>query len=196
MSRPPMRSARSKTVTAMAGAVQLRGGAKPGRAGADDGDLLAGARGGRLGDDPAFLPAVVDDGALDVLDGDRRLVDAEHARAFARRGADAAGELGKIVGLVQAFQRLVPEAAINQIVPLRDQVVDRAAGGHAADQRAGVAEGDAAIHAARALLAGASPRPGAGGTRSSPGCVPSAGRSSGSSRKYSMNPVGFPILLC
>ena len=101
------RSARSKTVTRVAGLVELRGGAEPGRAGADDGDFLAGARRGRFGRRPSLLPAAVDDGALDVLDRDRRRVDAEHARAFARRGADAAGELGKVVGLVQALERLL-----------------------------------------------------------------------------------------
>ena len=77
----------------------------------------------------------------------------EHARAFARRGTNAAGEFGKIIGLVQTLQRFFPETAINQIVPFRNQIVDRAAGGHAADQRAGVAKRNAAIHAARALLA-------------------------------------------
>jgi hypothetical protein len=79
-------------------------------------------------------------------------VHAEHARAFARRGADAAGELGKIIRLVQAVERFAPEAAINQIVPFGNQIVDRAAAGHAADELAGVAERNAAIHAARALF--------------------------------------------
>jgi hypothetical protein len=54
---------------------------------------------------------------------------------------------------VQALERLLPQAAVNEVVPLRDQVVDRAAGRHAADELAGVAEGNAAIHAARALRA-------------------------------------------
>ena len=43
-----MRSARSKTVTEMAGAIQLIGGGEPRRAGADDRDALAGARRRRL----------------------------------------------------------------------------------------------------------------------------------------------------
>ena len=103
--------------------------------------------------DPAFLPAPVDNGALDILDRDGRGVDAEDARTFAGGRADAPGEVGEIIGLVQAVQRFAPEAAINQIVPFRDQIVDRAARSHAADERAGVAEGNAAIHAARALLA-------------------------------------------
>ena len=60
---------------------------------------------------------------------------------------------GKLLVLMQAIERFAPQAAIDQIVPLRDEVVDRAARGHAADQFAGVAERNAAIHAARALLA-------------------------------------------
>lgn len=42
---------------------------------------------------PAALEGVVDDGALDVLDGDGRLGDAQHAGALARRGAHATREL-------------------------------------------------------------------------------------------------------
>ena len=86
----------------VAGAAQLlRGGQARGTA-ADDGDALAGVVLGRLGMNPAFVPGALDDGALDELDGNRRLIDAEHAGGFARRGADAAGELRKIVGGVQA----------------------------------------------------------------------------------------------
>ena len=118
----------------VAGLVQLRGGAKSRRAGADDGDLFAGALLRRFGHDPAVLPAVVGDGALDVFDGDRRIVDAEHARTFARRRTDAAGEIGEIIRLVQPFERFLPQAAINQIVPFGNQIVDRAAAGHAAEQ--------------------------------------------------------------
>ena len=137
----------------MAGFVELRGGAESGGTGADDGDFLAGAVRGRLGLDPAVFPAVVNDAALDVLDGDGRRADAEHAGAFARRGADASGELREVVRLVQTVERLLPEAAIDEVVPLGDEVVDGAAAGHAADELAGVAEGHAAIHAAPALLA-------------------------------------------
>ena len=100
--------------------------------------------GGRLGLDPAFVEGAIDDGLLDVLDGDRRLVDAEHAGRLARRGTDAAGELREIVGGVQRADGFAPAAAIDQIVPVGNDVVQRAAG---------VAEGNAAIHAARALRA-------------------------------------------
>src|SRR5205814_933908 len=66
---------------------------------------------------------------------------------------DAAGELGEIIRLVQALEGLLPEAAIDEVVPFGDEVVDGTTTGHAAEKGAGVAEGDAAIHAAGALLA-------------------------------------------
>ena len=136
----------------MAGVVELRGGGETGGTGADDGDLLAGALGRRAGDDPAIVPTLVDDRDLDVLNRDGRLVHAEHARSFARGGADAAGEFREVVGLVEAFERLMPEALVDEVVPLGDQVVDRAAAGHPADELARVAERYPAIHAASALL--------------------------------------------
>ena len=85
----------------MAGPVELGGGAESGRAGADDGDFLAGALVWHIGLHPAFFPAFVDDADFDVLDRHRRLVNAEHAGAFARSGADAAGEFREVVRLVQ-----------------------------------------------------------------------------------------------
>ena len=54
---------------------------------------------------------------------------------------------------MQAGERFAPEVAIDEVVPLRDQVVDRAAGGHAVEKLAGMAERNAAIHATRALVA-------------------------------------------
>src|SRR4029434_6739216 len=63
---------------------------------------------GRLGCDPAHLPTLVDDGMLDGLDPDRIVVDVERAGFFARRRADAPGELGEVVGRMQRGQRLLP----------------------------------------------------------------------------------------
>ena len=77
---------------------------------AHDRDSLAGSELGRVRFDPAVVEGVVDDGALDVLDGDGRLVDAEHAGALARRGTHAPRELGEVVGLGQLVQRLAPVA--------------------------------------------------------------------------------------
>ncbi len=55
----------------------LRGG-HPGRAAADDGDAPAGAFRRRLGHDPAFSPATIDDCPLDALDCDRFGVNKQH----------------------------------------------------------------------------------------------------------------------
>ena len=76
------------------------------------------------------------------LDGNRRLVDTQNARGLARRRADPSGELRKIVSGMQDTDRFLPAIAVNEIVPVRDDVAERAAG---------VAEGDAAVHAARRL---------------------------------------------
>src|SRR6185437_10145213 len=64
-----------------------------------------------------------------------------------------AGEFGEIIGRVQIARRLIPVAAINQVVPVRNLIVDRAAGGRAGDAAGAVAIGHAAVHAARGLFA-------------------------------------------
>src|SRR5918994_1727969 len=93
----------------------------------------------RLRPDVARAPGAVDDRDLDVLDGHRVLVDAEDARRLARCRAQPAGELGEVVGGVEPVHRAVPVVAPDQVVPLRDDVAQRAAL---------VAERDAAVHAA------------------------------------------------
>ena len=138
---------------AVAGLVELGGRREARGTGADHRHALAGALLRGLGKHPAFVPAALDDGVLDVLDRDRRGIDAEHAGALTGCGADPARELREVVGLVQAIERLAPQAAVDQVVPLRDQVVDGAPGGAAAHQLAGVAERHAAVHAACGLVA-------------------------------------------
>src|SRR5439155_8117301 len=112
---------------------------------ADDGDPTAGRMRRTLRAHPAFFPGLVGDGVLDRLDADRIVVDAQDARFLARRRTDAPGELGEVVGRVQHLYRALPVLPVNEIVPVRNDVVDRAAA---------LAEGDAAIHAACALHAG------------------------------------------
>src|SRR5690606_35125485 len=128
----------------VAGPGQLLGGGQAGRAGADDGDGLAGQPLGDLRGDVTGLPRLVDDGDLDVLDGDRRLVDAEHARRLAGGRAQPPGELREVVRRVQAIARRRPVPAVGVVVPLGDEVAQRAAV---------VAERDAAVHAPARLLA-------------------------------------------
>ena len=126
----------------VAGTRQLLGSSKACRAGADHRNLLAGLVLGRLRQHPAFGPGAVDDGSLDRLDAHGVVVEVERAGRLARRRADAAGELGEVVGGVQHLDRRAPVAAIHEVIEVRNDVVDRAAV---------VAEGDAAIHAACAL---------------------------------------------
>src|ERR1700679_1570867 len=115
---------------------------EPRRSRADDCDAFAGLLRGRQRRDPFFRPGVIDDVLLDQFDRDGVVVDVKNAGLFTRRGTDSAGELRKIVGRVQAVDRLAPPASVNEIVPVRYDVPERAAL---------VAEGDAAIHTAGAL---------------------------------------------
>src|SRR5207247_7163012 len=113
------------------------------RAGPDDRDAATGLDTRRLRHDQAGIPRVVDDRVLDLLDRDRvALADLEHARGLARRRAQSAGELREVVRRVQLADRLGPAAAVDEVVPVRDEVPQRAAA---------VAERHAALHAARAL---------------------------------------------
>ena len=113
--------------------------------GAHYGDALARAVAGRLGDDPSLVPATVGDGLLDVLDGHRVLVDVQDARGLAGRGAYPPGELGEVVRRVEYVERSLPLAAIDQVVPLGDQIAQRAAL---------VTEGHGAVHAPGPLAPG------------------------------------------
>jgi hypothetical protein len=122
---------------------ELLGGRQPGGAGSHDRDLLA--RPGRRGlrDHPALLPRVVDRLQLDLLDRHRVAVDREDARGLARRRAQRPRELREVVRGVQPLDRLAPLVAVDEVVPLRDEVAQRTAA---------VAEQDAAVHAAPGLL--------------------------------------------
>ena len=64
--------------------------------------------------------------------------------SIARRGAEAPGELREVVRAMQLPDRLVPAVAIDEVVPVRDEISQRAAV---------MAERHAALHATRALLA-------------------------------------------
>ncbi len=121
---------------------QLLRGGEPGGARADDRRLAPRLHLGDDGRDPALGPRPLDDLDLDLLDGDRVLVDAEHARGLTRGGAQATGELREVVGGVQALDGVAPVVAVDEVVPVRDEVPERAAV---------VAERDAAVHAAAGL---------------------------------------------
>ena len=137
-----MRSAFSNTVTECPARFNCCAAANPAGPDPTTATRLPVRCSGRLRLDPAFAKGVLDDGLFDHLDGDRRFIDAQHASRFAGRGTDAPGEFRKIVGGVQHADGLAPAIAIDQIVPIGNDVVQRAAG---------MAKRHAAIHAARAL---------------------------------------------
>src|SRR5271169_910319 len=86
---------------------------------------------------------MIDNVLLDLLNRNGITVDVQYAGFFTRRGTDPSRKLGKIVGPMQPVNGLAPASAIDQIVPVGNYVAERAAF---------VAEGNSAIHAARALL--------------------------------------------
>src|SRR5712691_8599040 len=121
---------------------ELLGASKPSRTGAHHRDLPAGLVRGGLRFYPAFLERLVDDRVLDRLDADRVVVDAQHARFLARSRTDTAGEFGEIVGGMQRLDGVLPVLLVDEIVEIRNDVVDRAAR-HA--------KRCTAVHATRAL---------------------------------------------
>jgi hypothetical protein len=81
----------------VAGPIELGGAGQTRRARAHHGDLLAGAKPGRACHHPALGEGAIGDGCLVDLDGDRRRVDAKHARALARRGHTRPVTSGKLL---------------------------------------------------------------------------------------------------
>ena len=93
---------------------------------------------------PALGPGPVHDADLDLLDGHRRLVDPQDARALAGCRAEASGELREVVGGVEPLDGIPPVALVHQVVPVGNEVAEGASV---------VAERNAAVHAAAGLLA-------------------------------------------
>ena len=127
----------------MTGAAQLLRGGEARRPAAHNSHFPMRQRLRRLRRDPAFRPAAHRNRLLDPLDRHRVLIDAQNAGRFAGRRAKFAGEFREIVRGVQFRQRLFPPVAVDQIVPVRDDVAERAAL---------MTERDAAVHAPRRLL--------------------------------------------
>ena len=127
----------------VARAVQLIAGRQARRSRADDGHTLARPRCGRLRANPSFGERALDNRDLRRLDRHRRVVDPEHARSLARRGAQPPREFREIVRRVQPIDGGAPPVAIHEIVPVGNQVAERTAV---------VTERNPAVHAARGLI--------------------------------------------
>ena len=128
---------------AVPGPGELLCGGQARRSRSDNGDPLVGAAARDLRFDPALPPRLLDDRVLDRLDRHRGIVEVERARFLTRSGTDPSGELGEVVGRVQDVDRLTPSAAVDEVVPVGDEVVDGAPG---------MAVGDAAVDAPGTLL--------------------------------------------
>src|SRR5919107_2062236 len=92
--------------------------------------------------DPSLLEGPINDRELYLFYGDGLVVDGQDARGLARGGAEHPCELGEVVGLVQAVYGLLPVLAVDEVVPVGDQVPQGAAR---------VAERHSAVHTARSL---------------------------------------------
>jgi hypothetical protein len=91
---------------------------------------------------PVAFKSLVDNRDFDFFDCYRWLIDAENARALARSWAKAAGKFREVVGCVKTLNRILTFSAPGEVVPLWDQIAQRATV---------MAEGNAAVHAASGL---------------------------------------------
>jgi hypothetical protein len=109
----------------------------------DHRDLPPALRRRRLWVNAPVRKCLLDDRELDLLDRDRIGVEGEYAGRLTRSRTDPAGELGKVIGGVQALARVGLIAARAEFVPFRDQIAQGAAA---------VTERDAAVHTPARLL--------------------------------------------
>ena len=104
-----------------------------------------------MGLDEPLLPRVLNDPQLIFLHGDRVPMETAGAGRLAQGGTHPSGKLRKIVGLQEPLECMPEIAGVDEVVPLRHQIVQRTAGHHSVQDGAGLAEGDAALHTARPL---------------------------------------------
>ena len=126
----------------MPGTAELLGGCQPSWPGSHHGHRFAGQSGRRQRLNPILLEGLINNGHLHLLDGHCGLVDAQHTRGFTGRRAKPAGPLRKVIGGMQALRRFLSFIPPGEVIPLGDEVSQRAAL---------VAERHPTIHAASGL---------------------------------------------
>ena len=132
--------------------VQLIGYGETGRTGTDDRHTLTGADLRDTWLHVALLERRFDDVELVVVRRHRRVIETLDAGLLAERRADTARELREVIRLQKTAQCVGDVAVVDLIVPLRTEIVERAAREHTRQLHTGLAERNAAVHAARALL--------------------------------------------
>ncbi|SCG88542.1 Uncharacterised protein [uncultured Clostridium sp.] len=132
--------------------VQLHGGSQTGGSASDNSDLFTGPYLGRFRFHPALRISGFNDGTLVFFGRYRLPVYVTGTGGLTESRTHTAGKLRKAVSLGQSQIRLFEISTVYQIIGLRHQIVQRTAGSHTADHAAGLAEGNAALHAARCLL--------------------------------------------
>ena len=138
-----MRSSRSNTVTVWPARFNKSAAAKP--AGPDP-TIATFFPVRRAGGDATIQPSSespIHDRDFDLLDRDRIRVDSQNTGALAGRRTQAAGELGKVVRRMQALNGFPPVIPIDQIIPIGNDVAERATL---------MAKRNATVHAALCLL--------------------------------------------
>ena len=139
-----MRSARSKTVTAWPARASCWAAARPAGPEPTTATVLpVRVAGGSGTTQPSSQARSMIATSICLIVTGSSLIPSTHEASHGA-GQRRAGELGEVVGRVQAVDGRAPLVAVDEVVPVGDQVAERAAL---------VAERDAAVHAARALLA-------------------------------------------
>ena len=92
---------------------------------------------------PTHLPALVNNRAFNRFDSDWLIGQIQRTGRLTRGRTNSAGEFGKVIRAMEDFDGFAPVALVNQIVPVRNDVVDRASV---------MAIRDTTIHATRPLF--------------------------------------------
>ena len=135
----------------MAAAVELHRCCKAGRTASYNGNAFSGAHFRRLRRNQAGCPCVFDDRAFIFLRADRVSVYVACTGCFAECRADTGGKFRKTVCLGEAAVCLLIVSKIHKVIPLRNEVLQRTAGGHSRNHGSRLAERYTACHTAGSL---------------------------------------------
>ena len=133
--------------------VQLHGSCQSGRPTSYYGYGLAGTYLWRVCLYKPCCKSIFDNGSFIFLGGDRVSVQITGACLFTQCRADSGGKLWKTMCLHQSGVSLFVTSVVQQIVPLRHQVVQRTAAGHSSDHHTCLTEWDSTCHTSCCLLA-------------------------------------------